>query len=43
MVKLPEGQPAPKLRLPALSGDGTFDLAQYRGSRPVVLVFASFT
>jgi hypothetical protein len=42
-VSLPEGQPAPPLRAPALSCDGEFDLSLHKGSRPVVLVFGSFS
>jgi hypothetical protein len=40
---LPNGMPAPDLTVPALVGDGTFHLADHLGSRPVVLVFGSFT
>ena len=36
------GDPAPDLRLPTTSGE-ELDLASYRGHRPVVLVFGSFT
>jgi hypothetical protein len=43
MIALPEGTPAPGLNLPAVSGVEPFRLAEFRGIKPVVLVFGSFT
>jgi hypothetical protein len=40
---LPVGSPAPDLNVPALDGECTFHLADYSGSKPVVLIFGSFT
>jgi hypothetical protein len=36
------GDPAPPFRLPSTTGE-TIDLTTFRGQRPVVLVFGSFT
>jgi hypothetical protein len=43
LAPLPVGEPAPDLMLPALEGDGSFHLSSFRGSRPVLLIFGSFT
>ena len=37
------GEPAPNFRLPRHDGKGEISLAQFRYSRPVVLIFGSFT
>ena len=37
------GSPAPDFRLPTLDHRSTVQLSSYRGSRPVVLVFGSYT
>jgi Ca2+-binding EF-hand superfamily protein len=37
------GQQAPDFRLPTQDGSDTISLGQFRGKRPVVLVFGSFT
>lgn len=37
------GDVAPTFTLKALNGSGTTDLASYRGSKPVVLFFGSYT
>jgi len=34
---------APDFELPAMDGNGTMRLSQFRGSRPVMLVFGSYT
>src|SRR5262249_25502733 len=39
---LTPGEPAPELVVPSLEGGESFDLAKYRGVKPVVLVFGSF-
>jgi hypothetical protein len=39
----PEKEAAPDLDLPAISGDVPFRLSEFRGVKPVVLVFGSFT
>ena len=33
------GEPAPEFTLPAVDGSGAVSLADYRGQKPVVLVF----
>jgi hypothetical protein len=38
-----EGHLAPNLDLPSISGGKMLHLSKYRGVKPVVLVFASFT
>jgi hypothetical protein len=40
---LAPGDPAPDFRLPTLDHRQTVYLASFRGSRPVVLVFGSYT
>ena len=40
---LHEGDPAPDFRLPTVDRRQTVQLASFRGSRPVVLVFGSYT
>src|SRR5262245_32832168 len=42
-TQLPEGVPAPDLRVPAIVGEESFNLSDYRGVKPVMLVFGSFT
>jgi hypothetical protein len=37
------GDPAPDFRLPTLDRKETVQLSSFRGSRPVVLVFGSYT
>jgi len=37
------GDKAPHFSLKALHGDDVFDLADYRGEKPVVLFFGSYT
>ena len=37
------GDPAPDFRLPALDRRSTVQLSSFRGARPVVLVFGSYT
>ena len=37
------GDPAPDFRLPTLDHKDTVQLASFRSSRPVVLVFGSYT
>ena len=37
------GDPAPDFALPVVKGDGEICLADFRGKKPVVLVFASYT
>ena len=37
------GDAAPDFRLPLLDGTGSVELSSFRGSRPVVLIFGSFT
>lgn len=41
--RLKPGDLAPDFRLPALDHKSTVQLSSYRGSRPVVLVFGSYT
>jgi hypothetical protein len=41
--RLKPGDLAPDFRLPALDRKSTVQLSSYRGSRPVVLVFGSYT
>lgn len=41
--RLKEGEPAPDFALPLLKGKGEVKLSTFRGQRPVVLVFASYT
>ena len=40
---LQQGDAAPDFRLPTLDHKETVQLSSYRGSRPVVLVFGSYT
>jgi hypothetical protein len=40
---LQPGDPAPDFRLPTLDHSDTVQLSSFRGSRPVVLVFGSYT
>ncbi len=40
---LRQGDPAPDFRLPTLDRQQTVQLSSFRGSRPVVLVFGSYT
>ncbi len=40
---LQPGDLAPDFRLPALDHSGYFTLSELRGSRPVILVFGSYT
>jgi hypothetical protein len=40
---LKPGDPAPDFRLPSLDHQSSVQLSSYRGSRPVVLVFGSYT
>jgi hypothetical protein len=42
-TQLPVGAPAPPFTLPALRGDRDWSLADFRGRRPVVLVFGSLS
>jgi hypothetical protein len=37
------GDPAPDFTLPAVDRSGTITLSSFRGDRPVVLVFGSYT
>lgn len=37
------GDPAPEFRLPLLDGSGSIQLSSFRGARPVVLIFGSYT
>ena len=37
------GDPAPDFRLPLLDGSGWVELSSFRGKRPVVLIFGSYT
>jgi hypothetical protein len=37
------GDAAPDFRLPWLNGSGSVELSSFRGTRPVVLVFGSYT
>ena len=37
------GDTAPDFRLPLLDGSGSVELSSFRGIRPVVLVFGSYT
>ena len=41
--QLREGDPAPDFTLRTLDRSGTVSLSSFRGSRPVVLVFGSYT
>ena len=41
--RLKPGDMAPDFRLPSLDHKSTVQLSSYRGSRPVVLVFGSYT
>jgi|SRR5581483_10543223 len=41
--KLEEGDEALDFELPLLEGEGTVRLSSFRGSRPVALVFGSYT
>jgi hypothetical protein len=41
--RLKPGDPAPDFRLPTLDHKATVQLSSFRGSRPVVLVFGSYT
>jgi len=41
--RLKPGDLAPDFRLPSLDHKSTVQLSSYRGSRPVVLVFGSYT
>jgi hypothetical protein len=41
--RLKPGDAAPDFRLPSLDHKSTVQLSSYRGSRPVVLVFGSYT
>ena len=40
---LKPGMMAPTFTLQSLDGKDTFDLREYRGERPVVLIFGSYT
>jgi hypothetical protein len=37
------GNAAPDFRLPLLDGSGSVELSSFRGDRPVVLIFGSYT
>ena len=37
------GDAAPDFRLPLLDGSGSVELSSFRGTRPVVLIFGSYT
>jgi hypothetical protein len=37
------GDPAPEFRLPTLDKSGEVSLASFRGSKPAVLIFGSYT
>ncbi len=37
------GQQAPTFKLKSLDGKQSFDLAEFKGSKPVVLFFGSYT
>jgi AhpC/TSA family len=41
--RLKPGDQAPDFRLPTLDHKSTVQLSSYRGSRPVVLIFGSYT
>jgi hypothetical protein len=41
--QLSVGQPAPDFSLPLQNGAGTLKLSGFRGKKPVVLVFGSYT
>jgi hypothetical protein len=41
--KLQVGDPAPDFTLPLVKGKGEVTLSAFRGKRPVVLIFASYT
>jgi hypothetical protein len=41
--RLRVGDPAPDFTLPSVSGKGEVTLSRFRGKRPVVLIFASYT
>ena len=41
--RLHRGDPAPDFHLPTLDHKGAVQLSSFRGSRPVVLVFGSYT
>ena len=40
---LPVGQEAPDFSLKSLNGDASVRLSSFRGQKPVVLVFGSYT
>jgi hypothetical protein len=40
---LQAGDAAPDFRLPLLDGSGSVELSTFRASRPVVLIFGSYT
>ena len=40
---LHSGDAAPDFRLPLLDGSGSVELSSFRGNRPVVLIFGSYT
>jgi hypothetical protein len=40
---LQAGDSAPSFRLPLLDGSGSVELSSFRGDRPVVLIFGSYT
>jgi hypothetical protein len=42
-TQLKKGDPAPDFALPMLTGDRVIRLSAFRGKKPVVLVFASYT
>jgi hypothetical protein len=41
--KLRVGQPAPDFTLPVAVGEGKVTLSRFRGRKPVVLIFGSYT
>jgi len=41
--ELAVGDPAPDFTLPRMAGGGTVTLSTFRGKRPVLLVFGSYT
>ena len=41
--RLKVGDPAPDFSLPLVKGAGEVKLSSFRGKRPVVLIFASYT
>ena len=41
--RLKEGDAAPDFTLPLVKGKGEVKLSSFRGKRPVVLIFASYT